>query len=87
MEISNQTIDKLANLAQLQFSEKERADIKVDLEKGENNSLLQWLRTNIHSHGKKYAPKELILNVTGAPLSHEPFMRYVKNKYSQIYDI
>lgn len=33
MEISNQTIDKLANLAQLQFSEKERADIKVDLEK------------------------------------------------------
>ncbi len=33
MEISNQTIDKLANLAQLQFSDKEKAEIKVDLEK------------------------------------------------------
>ena len=33
MEISNQTIDKLANLAQLQFSEKEKSEIKVDLEK------------------------------------------------------
>ncbi len=33
MEISNQTIDKLANLAQLQFSEKEKAEIKIDLEK------------------------------------------------------
>ncbi len=33
MEISNQTIDKLSNLAQLQFSEKEKEDIKIDLEK------------------------------------------------------
>lgn len=33
MEISNQTIDKLANLAQLQFSESEKVEIKKDLEK------------------------------------------------------
>ncbi len=33
MEISIQTIDKLANLAQLQFSEIEKTEIKVDLEK------------------------------------------------------
>ena len=33
MEISNQTIEKLANLAQLQFSEEEKVAIKVDLEK------------------------------------------------------
>lgn len=33
MEISNQTIDKLANLAQLQFSDTEKESIKNDLEK------------------------------------------------------
>ncbi|MBS4042498.1 MAG: Asp-tRNA(Asn)/Glu-tRNA(Gln) amidotransferase subunit GatC [Chitinophagaceae bacterium] len=33
MEISNQTIEKLAHLAQLQFSEEEKVAIKVDLEK------------------------------------------------------
>jgi aspartyl-tRNA(Asn)/glutamyl-tRNA(Gln) amidotransferase subunit C len=33
MEITIQTIDKLSNLAQLQFSEKEKMELKTDLEK------------------------------------------------------
>lgn len=80
----------MGNLYAAQFLETatlQNKNISVDLANGETNSLLQWLRTNIHSHGKKFSPKELITNVTGKALSHEPFMRYVQNKYGQIYDI
>ncbi len=80
----------LGNLYAAQFMEAataQKREINEDLKKGENNSLLNWLRVNIHCHGKKFTPKELILKVTGKPLTHEPFMKYVRKKYSLIYDI
>lgn len=79
----------MGNLYAAQFLETamlQNHSIKEDLLKGETDSLLQWLRMNIHQHGKLYTPKQLISNITKAPLSHEPFMRYAYNKYSGIYD-
>lgn len=78
----------LGNLYAAQFMEAAKNKNKIihdDLLKGESQSLLQWLRTNIHSHGKKFTPKELVIKATGKPLSHEPFMKYVRKKYSLIY--
>lgn len=78
----------MGNLYAAQFLETATAQnksIQEELLKGETDSLLQWLRTNIHQHGKIFTPKQLITNITKAPLSHEPFMRYVSNKYAAIY--
>ena len=79
----------LGNLYAAQFMEaaiSQDKNIHEDLRNGENQSLLKWLRTHIHSQGKKFTPKELVIRVTGKPLSQEPFMKYVRKKYSLIYD-
>jgi len=80
----------LGNLYAAQFLEaaqSQNREIMEDLRNGNNQSLLQWLRVNIHSHGKKFTPKELVQKVTGKPLTPDPFMKYVRKKYSLIYDI
>jgi carboxypeptidase Taq len=61
--------------------------ITEELNQGKTTSLVTWMRQNIHQHGKKYTPRELILRATGQPLSHEPFMRYVTQKFSDIYGL
>ena len=58
-----------------------------ELGQGQTTSLVAWMRENIHQHGKKFTPRELIQRATGQPLSHEPFMRYVTQKFSEIYDL
>lgn len=61
--------------------------IGVQLEQGEVGGLLAWLGENIHQHGRKFTPSELIVRATGKPLSHRPFVRYVHRKFSDVYEI
>jgi carboxypeptidase Taq len=56
-----------------------------DLAKGETGRLLQWLRDNIHDKAYMYPAKELAQQVLGAELSVEPFLEYLKAKYSELY--
>lgn len=55
------------------------------IEHGEFDPLLGWLRTNVHSYGSKYLPKELVLKATGKPLSAQDYMTYLTAKYTDIY--
>ncbi len=59
--------------------------IATGLAQGSTDALVAWLRENIHQHGKKYTPGELVVRVTGQPLSHEAFMRYATAKFSDLY--
>lgn len=65
----------------------QQPSISAELDNGDVSSLLAWLRKNIHEPGKTFPPNELIQRVTGRPLTHEPFVRYVTEKYSAIYDL
>jgi carboxypeptidase Taq len=80
----------LGNLYAAQFYEAAVADnpaVAIDLAQGETGALVDWLRENIHQHGRKFPPSELVQRATGQPLSHEPFMRYVTAKFSDIYKL
>ncbi|MBS0623976.1 MAG: carboxypeptidase M32 [Verrucomicrobia bacterium] len=46
------------------------------------NFVTTWLRCEIHEHGHLYSAEELIKRVTGQALSPEPYLRYLKNKYT-----
>ena len=54
---------------------------------GDFAPLLAWLREKIHRFGAVYEPHELIDRITGGPLSPEPFLAYVTEKYSEIYGL
>ena len=62
-------------------------EITSEIEEGEFGTLHSWLSENIHQHGRKYTPSELIQRVTGAPLSIEPYIRYLRAKYGELYEL
>ena len=57
------------------------------LRKGDLKPLLGWLRENVHRHGAAFEPDELIQRITGEPLSGTHFVRYVTEKYTDIYQL
>jgi carboxypeptidase Taq len=62
-------------------------DITEELESGKIAGLLLWLQENIHQHGRKLTPAEIVQRATNKPLSHESFVRYATKKYSEIYNL
>ncbi len=49
---------------------------------GDFKSFLKWLRKNIHQHGRRYSPEELIKKATGEPLSSNYLFDHLKQKIS-----
>jgi carboxypeptidase Taq len=45
------------------------------------------MRENVHKHGRKYEPPELVKRVTGQPMSSRAYMRYLKAKFGEIYGL
>jgi len=54
---------------------------------GEFADLLAWLVDKIHRHGSKYEPQELVQRVTGSKIDPAPYVRYLTDKFSAIYDL
>jgi len=66
---------------------KEISGLPQQIEKGNFNTLLQWLSKNIHQYGRKYRSEELCRKITGKPLDLNAFLHYATTKYSGIYDV
>jgi carboxypeptidase Taq len=80
----------LGNLVSVQLWEKINKDIRNlddQLRKGDFSELLAWLRKNIHQHGQKYEPQQLVEKITGSKISSGPYVRYLTKKYSEIYGL
>lgn len=80
----------LGNLYAAQFyaaAEKAIPDLADRIRRGDFATLLGWLRDNIHRHGQRYRPADLVKVVTGESLSVEPFLSYLRNKFSPIYGL
>jgi len=52
-----------------------------ELARGEYAGLLHWLRTNVHSHGSRYLPAELMAAATGEPTLSGPHLDYLRQKF------
>jgi carboxypeptidase Taq len=78
----------LGNLISLQLWECIREEIpslEDQIRTGEFSGLLTWLRDNVHRHGSKFEPQELVQRVTGSKIDPTPYLDYLQDKYSQIY--
>ncbi|MFL5540904.1 MAG: carboxypeptidase M32, partial [Longimicrobiaceae bacterium] len=51
-----------------------------DLRRGEFGGLAEWLRANVHAHGRRFTPPELCERATGRPLGHEALLGYLREK-------
>jgi carboxypeptidase Taq len=55
-------------------------DIEGDIAAGRFAALREWLRENIHRHGRKYDSRELLRRATGEELRVEPWLDYLQAK-------
>jgi carboxypeptidase Taq len=78
----------LGNILGAQFYDaalKAHADIPDQIAGGQCDTLLAWLRENIYQYGSKYTASELVKRITGGTLTIEPYMRYLRTKYGELY--
>jgi len=57
-------------------------DLDEQISRGEFAPLLDWLRVNVHSHGRKLTPGELLERITGEGLNARAWIDYVTAKFS-----
>lgn len=62
-------------------------EIPEEIGRGEFGTLLDWLRENIHRHGSRYTPEELIQRATGGPLDTAPYLSYLREKFTALYGL
>lgn len=80
----------LGNLMSAQFfqaAEQALPELDAQLARGEVAPLREWLTEQVYRHGATYFPDELIQRATGAPLSPEPFLTYLREKYGPLYGV
>ncbi len=78
----------LGNLVSAQLWEKINQDIpslQDQIRKGEFGELLGWLNKNVHQHGSKFFPQDLVKRITGSKINGDAYIRYLNDKYSKIY--
>jgi len=80
----------LGNLYSAQWWHRIRRDVSgVDkmIARGDFKPILSWLRSNIHSQGRRYPASELVVKATGRPLDAGHFICYLNEKYGDIYGV
>ena len=66
--------------------EKDLQNWRDQIARGDFRSVKQWLVMNVHSYGDLYDPPDLIKIITGKELSVDPYLNYLHDKYSKLYD-
>jgi len=71
------------------FAAAERAlgPLEERFARGEFGPLLAWLRENVHRHGRRYLPPELIERATGEPPTARYLTAYLEAKFSALYGL
>lgn len=80
----------LGNMYAAQFFEAAQdalGPLETLFQRGEFLPLKAWLNENIHRHGKRYPAARLVEVVTGRPLSAEPLIGHLRNKFSALYGL
>ena len=51
---------------------------------GNFEPLLGWLRQNVHQHGSRYLPSDLLERATGSKLDAAPYLAYLRRKFGAL---
>ncbi len=80
----------LGNILSAQLFERVRADepsLDEQIERGEFNTLLTWLRDHVYRYGAQFEPSELVERATGSALGIEPYRKYLQGKFGALYQL
>jgi carboxypeptidase Taq len=77
----------LGNVVSVQLWERATADLgdlDEQFERGEFAPLREWLRENVHRHGRAFTPQELLQRAAGSSMDPAPYLRYLERKLSDL---
>jgi len=79
----------LGSVVAAQLDRAIRTDLDVDelVRAGEFEPIHEWMTEHVHRHGQRYETPELVERATGEPISAEPFVEYVREKFTRLYDL
>lgn len=60
-------------------------EIPGEIAGGRFDTLHQWLKKKIYQYGRELQGTEIVKRVTGKPMTAEPYIRYLKKKYGELY--
>ena len=83
----NYTIGNVMAAQLMETMKNNKPEIQNDINKANYLPLLNWLTSNIHSHGRRYTRNELLERSTGETLNPLPYLKYLKNKANQVYGV
>jgi carboxypeptidase Taq len=76
-----------AMAAQVYEAASEGVGITDRAREGEFGPLREWLRENVHGHGKRLETNDLVREATGSRFTADAFTDYVTEKYRSLYQI
>ncbi|MFO7837733.1 MAG: carboxypeptidase M32 [Candidatus Thorarchaeota archaeon] len=79
----------LGNIVAAQFADSMTNDIpgwRDEIRQGEASAVVDWMDRNVHKKSGLYDAPELLQQVTGTQLSSDPFINYIENKFSKLYE-
>ncbi|MBA2311777.1 MAG: carboxypeptidase M32 [Actinobacteria bacterium] len=79
------TLGTIYSAAFFDAAVKELGNLDEELGRGKTERLLEWLRANVHVHGYRYEAKDLAQKVVGGPITAEPLLGYLRDKYTGLY--
>ncbi len=66
---------------------KQIPDIEKDIERGNFSRIREWLKENVHKHGRKMFADDIIKDVCGEGLNVNVYLNYLNDKYGEIYNL
>ena len=80
----------LGNIISVQLFEacrRELPDLDAQFARGEFGALLEWMKTRIHCHGRRYEPTALLAMNVGTGLDAAPYVAYLRGKLKDVYGV
>ncbi len=81
------TLGTLYSAQFLAAIERELGPVDAIVRAGEYDRLLGWMREHVHNRGALVPPEQIAVDATGEAPGHTAFMRYLRAKYGELYDL
>jgi carboxypeptidase Taq len=81
------TLGNLISAQLMAAARRDLPDLDARFAAGEFAPLLDWLREQVHRHGRKLTPDELVEQATGEPITAGPWIAYVREKFADLYGL
>ena len=81
------TLGTIYSAALFAAAQRDLGPLDEDFRRGETGRLLDWLREKVHSRAYRLDAKDLMQEVTGAPVTAQPLLDYLRTKFSEVAEI